>query len=83
MNFITGLPKSHRQHYSIWVIVNRMTQSTHILPVKTTHWHEDYAMKNITEVVRIHGVPLSTISNKVSPFNTQFLKSSRKTWVQR
>ncbi|WMV19862.1 hypothetical protein MTR67_013247 [Solanum verrucosum] len=37
MDFIRGLPWSRRQHYSIWVIVDRMTKLTHFLPVKTTH----------------------------------------------
>ena len=28
MEFITGLPRTHRQHDSIWVIVDRMTKSS-------------------------------------------------------
>ena len=43
MDFITGLPKFRRQHYSIWVIMDRMTQSTHIFLVKTTHLLKDFA----------------------------------------
>ncbi|WMV19595.1 hypothetical protein MTR67_012980 [Solanum verrucosum] len=31
MDFITGIPRSRRQHDSIWVIVDRMTKSTHFL----------------------------------------------------
>ncbi|KAH0669267.1 hypothetical protein KY285_023426 [Solanum tuberosum] len=62
MDFITCLPRSRRQHDSIWVIVDRMTESTHFLPVKTTHLAEDYAKLYIQEVVRLHGVPISIIS---------------------
>lgn len=43
MNFITRLTKSHKQHDSNWVIVNRMKKSAHFLTVKTTHLAEDYA----------------------------------------
>ena len=56
MDFITGLPRSCRQHDSIWVIVDRMTKSAHFLLVKTTHTAEDYAKLYLQEVVRLHGV---------------------------
>ncbi|KAH0775071.1 hypothetical protein KY290_012208 [Solanum tuberosum] len=50
MDFITGLPRSRKQHDSIWVIVDRMTKSAHFLPVKTTNSTEDYAKLYIQEV---------------------------------
>ncbi|WMV32150.1 hypothetical protein MTR67_025535 [Solanum verrucosum] len=78
MDFITGLPRSRRQHDSIWVIVDRMTKSAHFLPVKTTHSTEDYAKLYIQEVVRLHGVPVSIISNRGAQFTAQFWKSFHK-----
>ncbi|KAH0715068.1 hypothetical protein KY284_007973 [Solanum tuberosum] len=45
-----GLPRSRRQHGSIWVIINRMTKSAYFLPVKTTHSAEHYARLYIQEV---------------------------------
>ncbi|WMV32800.1 hypothetical protein MTR67_026185 [Solanum verrucosum] len=36
MDFITGLPRTRRQHDSIWVIVDRVTMSSRFLVVKTT-----------------------------------------------
>ncbi|WMV24329.1 hypothetical protein MTR67_017714 [Solanum verrucosum] len=59
MDFIIGLPRSRRQHYSIWVIVNRMTKLAHFLPTA-----EDYAMLYLQEVVRLHGVPVSINSDR-------------------
>ncbi|WMV23032.1 hypothetical protein MTR67_016417 [Solanum verrucosum] len=50
MDFITGLPRSRRQHDSIWVIVDRMTKSAQFLPIKTTNSAEDYAKLYIQEV---------------------------------
>ncbi|WMV46590.1 hypothetical protein MTR67_039975 [Solanum verrucosum] len=50
MDFIIGLPWSCRQHDSIWVIVDRMTNLAHFLLVKTTHSAEDYAQLYIQEV---------------------------------
>ncbi|WMV58546.1 hypothetical protein MTR67_051931 [Solanum verrucosum] len=41
-----------------------MTKSAHFLPVKTTHSKEDYAKFYLQEVVRLHGFPMSIISNR-------------------
>ena len=53
MDFITGLPRSRRQHDSIWVIMDRMTKSAHFFIVKTTHSTKDYARLYIQKVVRL------------------------------
>ena len=62
MDFITGLPRTSIQHDLIWVIVDRRTKSSRFLAVKTTYSSEDYAKLYLTEIVRLHGVPLSIIS---------------------
>ena len=36
MDFVTGLPKSVKGHDAIWVIADRLTKSSHFLPIKTT-----------------------------------------------
>jgi len=66
MDFITGLLRSHRQHNSIWVIVDWMTKSTHFLSVETTYSVEDYARLYIQEIVRLHGDDISIISYRDS-----------------
>jgi len=78
MDFITGLPRSRRQHDSIWVIVNKISKSAHFLPVKTTHSTEDYAKLYLQKVVRLHGVSVSIISDKGTQFTAQFWKSFQK-----
>ena len=56
MDFITRLPRTRKQHDSIWVIVDRMTKSSRFLVVKTTYSTEDYEL-NLNEIVRLHGFP--------------------------
>ncbi|KAH0639444.1 hypothetical protein KY285_036030 [Solanum tuberosum] len=83
MDFITGLPRFRGQHDSIWVIVDRTTKSAHFLSVKTTLSAEDYAKLYIQEVVRLHGVPVSIISDRGAQFTARFWKSFlRRAWVQ-
>ena len=43
MDFIVGLPKTRKLHDSIWVIVDRMTNYAHFIPIKSTYMAEDYA----------------------------------------
>ena len=68
IDFITWFPWSRRQHDSVWVIVGRMTKSVHFLLVNTTHSTKDYAKLYIEEVVRLHGVPVSIISDRGAQF---------------
>ena len=78
MDFIIRLPRSRRQHDTIWVMVDRMTKLTHLLIIKTTHSEEYYEKFYIQEVVRLHGVPISIISNRGAQFTAQFWKSFQK-----
>ena len=78
MDFVIGLPPSRRHHDSIWVVVDRLTKSAHFLPVHTSYTAEDYARLYIRELVRLHGVPLSIISDRGTQFTSQFWKAFQK-----
>ena len=75
MDFVVFLLKTRRQHDSIWVIVDRMTKSSHFIPVKSTYRAEDYARLYIYEIVRWHGIPLSIISDRGAQFTLHFWRS--------
>nr|XP_009764680.1 PREDICTED: uncharacterized protein LOC104216360 [Nicotiana sylvestris] len=78
MDFITGLPRTPRRYDSIWVIIDRLTKSAHFLPVRMTYLAEDYAKLYIWEIVCLHGVPLSVISDRGAQFTAHFWKSFQK-----
>ena len=78
MDFVTGLPRTHHQHDSVWVIIDRMTKSAYFLPVRTSYSTEDYAKLYIRELVRLHGVPLSIISDRGTQFTSHFWKAFQK-----
>jgi len=74
MDFVVGLPRTQRKFDSIWVIVDRLTKSAHFLPVKSTDTAEQYAQLYIKEIVRLHGTPLSIISDRGAQFTANFWK---------
>ena len=78
MDFVTGLPLLHHHHDSIWVVVDRLTKSAYFLPVHTSYTTEDYARLYIRELVRLHGVPLSIISDRGTQFTLQFWRAFQK-----
>ena len=41
MDFITGFPMTWRKHDSIMVVVEKLTEETHFIPVKSTHKMDD------------------------------------------
>jgi hypothetical protein len=51
MDFIVGLPNTSRHHDSIWVIVDRLTNVAHFLPVHTTDKAQKYAELYIDRIV--------------------------------
>ncbi|KAK2395373.1 putative mitochondrial protein [Trifolium repens] len=75
MDFITGLPKTRRKHESIWVIVDRLTKSAHFLPVRTTDTAAKLTDIYIAEIVRLHGIPSSIVSDRDPKFTSHFWKT--------
>ncbi|KAK2427510.1 hypothetical protein QL285_026084 [Trifolium repens] len=75
MDFITGLPKTRRKHDSIWVIVDRLTKSAHFLPVRTTDTAAKLTDVYIAEIVRLHGIPSSIVSDRDPKFTSHFWKT--------
>ena len=57
MDFLVGLPFIGRKHDSIWVVIDRLTKSTHFLPVRTDYSLDKLAELYISEIVRSHGIP--------------------------
>ena len=64
MNFVTPLPRTQHRHDVVWVIVDRLTKSAHFLTVQMTFTLEEFCWLYICEIVRLHGVPVSIVSNR-------------------
>ena len=75
LDFVTGLPRTQRQHDAIWVIVDRLTKSAHFLPVNVEDSLEKLAQLYMDEIVRLHGVPILIVSDRDSWFTSRFWPS--------
>ena len=72
MDFVVGLPSTGRKHDSVWVVVDRLNKSTHFLPVRTVYSLDKLAELYIKEIVRLHGIPTSIISDRDPRFTSRF-----------
>ena len=63
MDFVTRLPLTQRKHDSVWVIVDRLTKLAHFIPVRIDYSIDRIAELYVDEIVRLHGVLLSIVSN--------------------
>ena len=72
MDFIVGLPTTFQKHYSVWVIVDRLTKTAHFIPVHTTYYAKKYAEIYLDQIVRLHGVPKTIISDRGAQFVARF-----------
>ncbi|XP_059316605.1 uncharacterized protein LOC132067402 [Lycium ferocissimum] len=78
MDFAVGLPNTFKKHDSVLVIVDRLAISPHFIPVRVTHTADQLANIYLREIVRLHGVPISMISDQGAQFITEFWKSFQK-----
>lgn len=56
MDFIIGIPRTLRHHDSIMVLVNRLRNVAHFIPMKTTYSASEVAQVPMREILTLHGV---------------------------
>ncbi|KAI3732715.1 hypothetical protein L1987_63922 [Smallanthus sonchifolius] len=78
MDFVMKLPRTSRGNDAIWVLIDRLTKSAHFLPIKETFSMDKLAQLYVNEIVTLHGVPLSIMSDRDSRFTSRFWQSFRK-----
>ncbi|GKC81862.1 putative reverse transcriptase domain-containing protein, partial [Tanacetum coccineum] len=84
MDFVTKLPRTSHGHYSIWVVVDRLTKSAHFLPMREDFKIDRLARLYLDETVARHGVPVLIISDQDGRFTSRFLQSMQEslgTWL--
>ena len=78
MDFVTHLPRPPWRHDAVWVIVDWLTKSAHFLAIRMTFTLERFCRLYIREIVLLHGVLVSIVSDRDPRFTTHFWKSFQK-----
>ena len=78
MDFVTQLPRTLQRQDAVWVIVDRRTKSAHFLAVRMTFTLEEFYRLYIREIFRLHGVLVSTVSDRDPRITAHFWKSFQK-----
>jgi integrase-like protein len=71
MDFVGPFPPSEGHDY-LWVVLCRLTSMVHLVPIQTTIKASELACKFIQEVVRLHGLPETIISDRDGKFTSAF-----------
>jgi len=75
MDFVGALSKTVKGFDSIWVIVDRLTKSAHFIPIKTGMSVATLAEIYIEQIVRLHGIPSSIVSDRDPRCTSKFWES--------
>ena len=51
MDFVSSIPLKQRKHDSVWVIVNKLTKSAHVIPIKIDFFMDRLAELYVDEIV--------------------------------
>ena len=78
MDFVVGLPHFQSGYDAIWVIVDRLTKSTQFLPMKNSDSVEKLAELYVKEIIRLHGTPVSIVSDRDPRFTSRFWPSLQR-----
>ncbi|CAL1410109.1 unnamed protein product [Linum trigynum] len=78
MDFVYGLPRTPKGNDGVWVIVDRFSKVAHFIPIKFKPGLEELARLYVREIVRLHGVPLSIVSDRDPSFTARFWVSLQK-----
>lgn len=71
MDFIDGLPPSRLFNY-ILVVVDKLTKCAHFIPCRHPYTANKVAEVFVDGIYRLHGLPLSLVSDRDPVFTSQF-----------
>jgi hypothetical protein len=71
MDFIGPFPESNGLNY-LWVVICRLTSMVHLIPINTSTTAKDLSWKYLREVVRLHGLASSIVSDRDSKFTSKW-----------
>ena len=78
MDFVSGFSCTSSGYDAIWVIIDRLTKTAHFLLIKKTYSTNRLVRLYVNQIVYLHGVPVSIVSDKGATFTLVFWQELHK-----
>jgi transposase InsO family protein len=79
MDFIVRFSRTQSGYDSIWVIVDRLTNVAHFIPVKTTYFGPQLAELYMSRIICLYRVPKKIVSDRGTQFTLMFWERLHET----
>jgi hypothetical protein len=74
IDFIAKFPRTRKKHDAIMVVVENITKDAHFIPMKFTHKETNVVDIYMREVIHLHDIPKTIVSERDPNFTSKFWK---------